>query len=64
MSNAYTKKIIPLIVKAIEQGDYTLREIAEAYNVSISYVVMVKNNYDKFYLKSGDKDGLQRNAEI
>ena len=52
MSNYYTEKIIkPLIITALEAGDFSLRQIALAYNVSLSFVRRVADNYEIFYIE-------------
>tara|TARA_Y100000034_G_scaffold122030_1_gene167008 strand:+ start:509 stop:700 length:192 start_codon:yes stop_codon:yes gene_type:complete len=62
MSNAYTEKIKPLIIKALEVGDYTISEIANAYSVSVQFVSKVRDGYDEFYvdLKRGYKEGYNK----
>lgn len=49
MSNNYTKKLKPLIVKALEEG-YKISHIAKDYNVSLSFVKSVVESYDLFYV--------------
>ena len=49
MSNIYTEKLKPVIIGLIEEGEFTLLEIAKICNVSVGFVSRVKNNYDSFY---------------
>ena len=60
MTFHYTNKISSIVIELIEEGEYTLKEIANICNVSIGFVLTIKNNYDSFYVKDGDKSDNKR----
>jgi len=60
MSNYYTEFVTEMIIELIEEGDLTLREIANTCNVSLFYVKKVRNNYDIFYSKIYNLFGSKR----
>jgi len=49
MSFAYTEWVKPKIIEMVEEGTYSLRDIADACNVSIRFVEAIRNSYDMFY---------------
>ena len=49
----YTDKLIPLILELIEEG-LSLSKIAKMYDVSITFVQKIRDNYDWYYLNYGD----------
>lgn len=57
MSNNWTEKIIkPLVIWALEAGDFSLSQIAKAYDVSLSFVKKVADNYETFYMEVFSKN--------
>lgn len=50
MSNYYTEFIKPKIIEMIEEGGYTLKDIAISCNVSTYFVKEVRDMYDWFYV--------------
>ena len=51
MTNYYTEKIKPLIIKALKMGESNLNLIAKTYNVSLQFVRKVAKEYDWFYFE-------------
>ena len=49
MSNCYTERMKGEIIRLIEIGDYSLKTIANACNVSVAFVISVRDRYDEFY---------------
>ena len=52
MSNYYTEKIKTMIIYFIEEGELTLKEIADTCNVSLKFVRKTIENYEGFYANS------------
>jgi len=57
MTFYFAERQIPVIIYLLEEGELTLKGIAEFCHVSVKFVLSVSNNYDFFYAKlEGEKN--------